>query len=269
MNEPMTRRSMITAAAAATAGTAAMTVSGAASAAPKRPIKADSELRATRKRLEKQTAKTAMSLTPRMQGMARIACLATLQDRDILTEVTEEILRSNVLAPIDVREVIYQIAPYAGLSIATAAMKAVDAGIADAGMKLPTTTNRVVTDADRFEKGLEVQVGTFGDRILTMHKNTPEGEKQIIVDTLTGWCFGDTYTRKGFDLKDRELITFVTIATLGGCESQLGSHVNGNLKVGNARQDLIDALALIQGYIGCPRTLNAIAVVRKQTAPKS
>lgn len=36
---------------------------------------------------------------------------------------------------------------------------------------------------------------------------------------------------------------------------------NGNLGVGNTRQDLIDAVTVALPYIGYPRTLNAISAI--------
>ena len=39
------------------------------------------------------------------------------------------------------------------------------------------------------------------------------------------------------------------------------SHVQGNIAVGNTRENLIDALAQSLPYMGFPRTLNALACV--------
>jgi len=48
---------------------------------------------------------------------------------------------------------------------------------------------------------------------------------------------------------------------LGGCESQVKSHVQGNVNVGNTKENLIDALTCCLPYIGFPRTLNALGCV--------
>lgn len=78
---------------------------------------------------------------------------------------------------------------------------------------------------------------------------------------LTGWCFGDYFTRKALDLRERELITFLAIVALGGCEAQVRAHENGNVTVGALKQPLIDALEVGLPLLGFPRTLNALAVV--------
>ena len=95
-----------------------------------------------------------------------------------------------------------------------------------------------------------------------MNDQTPEGQKHFN-RFLEGFCFGDFYTRDGLDDQQRELITFVFIATLGGCENQLRGHIQGNLNVGNDKEKLISAMTVIMPYIGFPRTLNALAIVNE------
>jgi 4-carboxymuconolactone decarboxylase len=97
-----------------------------------------------------------------------------------------------------------------------------------------------------------------------MRANAPDDLK-FIQDYLSAYCFGDTYTRKGLDLKTRELITFTCLAALGDSAGQLKSHTAGNLAVGNGRDVLLSALNQSLPYIGFPRTLNAIATVNEVT----
>ena len=99
------------------------------------------------------------------------------------------------------------------------------------------------------------------DAIDRMHASAPENQKDIMVNYLSAFCFGDIYTRNGLDLKTRELLTFSIISALGGCEAQVKAHVQGNLNAGNHKQHLIDALAQMLPYIGFPRTLNALGCV--------
>ena len=118
-----------------------------------------------------------------------------------------------------------------------------------------------VTDATRYDDGLNVQGGIFGrEHIMAGYDNAPADQK-FINYYLSENCFGDYYTRKVLDLKQRELITFTAIITLGCCDPQAKAHVNGNLGVGNTRQDLINAVTIALPYIGYPRTLNAISAI--------
>lgn len=65
------------------------------------------------------------------------------------------------------------------------------------------------------------------------------------------------------NLKWRELITLVCIASLGGCESQLKAHINANITVGNDREKLIEVITQCIPYIGFPRSLNVINCINE------
>ena len=130
-------------------------------------------------------------------------------------------------------------------------------------MALPLPEGGTVSEEDRFEKGLAVQTGIFGDAISKMHASAPEGQREILVRHLSAFCFGDIYTRTELDLPLRELLTFCIISSLGGCESQVKSHVQGNVNVGNTKENLIDALTCCLPYIGFPRTLNVLSCINE------
>lgn len=84
-------------------------------------------------------------------------------------------------------------------------------------------------------------------------------ENQIHIQKyLSANCFGDYYTRKGLDIKIRELITFSILLALGGCEPQLKGHIQANVTVGNDKQTLFNVVTQLLPYVGYPRTLNAI-----------
>ena len=164
-------------------------------------------------------------------------------------------------SPVEIKEALYQCAPYIGFPKVEAAIRQVNGVFAERGIALPLASQATVTEERRFADGLAVQKSTFGDVIDRMHAAAPAGQKEIIVNYLSAFCFGDVFTRKGLDPKTRELLIFSAISALGGCESQVKSHVQGNINVGNSKQNLIDALAQSLPYIGFPRTLNALACV--------
>jgi alkylhydroperoxidase/carboxymuconolactone decarboxylase family protein YurZ len=87
------------------------------------------------------------------------------------------------------------------------------------------------------------------------------GFNSISQEYLSAMCFGDFYTRSGLDVKTRELLTLCILSTLGGCESQVKAHVQGNLDVGNDKEMMIEAITQCLPYIGFPRTLNALNCV--------
>ena len=63
---------------------------------------------------------------------------------------------------------------------------------------------------------------------------------------------GDFNTREGLEGKTRELLTVVLPAALGGAEVQVKSHVEGALKAGNTKEEVVCALVHASGYMGFP-----------------
>ena len=118
-----------------------------------------------------------------------------------------------------------------------------------------------MNEESRFRDGLAVQKRIFGDAIDAMHAAAPEDQKTLVVEHLSAFCFGDVYTRRGLDLRTRELLTFAVISALGGCDPQVKSHVQGNANVGNDRRQLVEVLELLLPLMGFPRTLNALSCV--------
>ena len=167
------------------------------------------------------------------------------------------------ITPEEVKELLYQSVPYVGFGRAHNFFGIVIKVFDKKGIELPLPPRSNTDSQNRYEKGRELQEGYFGtENIQMMRKNTPEGQKHFNT-FLEGFCFGDFYTRDGLNDRQRELITFVFIATLGGCENQLRGHTQGNLAVGNKKEDLVSAITVIMPYIGFPRTLNALAIVNE------
>lgn len=167
------------------------------------------------------------------------------------------------VTPVEIKEVVYQSVPYVGLAKAFDFLGATNEVFKEKGIKLPLEGQSTTNTENRVQKGYEKQCEIFGKESMdAMKKNAVPGQEHI-VEFLRGYCFGDFYTRTGLDNKDRELITFCFIASLGGCESQLRGHTQGNLNVGNDKQTLVSAVTILCPYIGFPRTLNALSIINE------
>lgn len=167
--------------------------------------------------------------------------------------------------PEEIKETLYQCAPYIGLEKVQCALTEVNQAFREEGIDAPLKSQSAVTEEDRFEKGLAVQKEIFGrDNINAMRSAAPE-ELKHIQDYLSAHCFGDFYTRGILDIKMRELITFCAICCIGGCEPQAKAHAGANINVGNTREIMIDAITQCLPFIGFPRTLNAISYIDAAT----
>jgi 4-carboxymuconolactone decarboxylase len=162
--------------------------------------------------------------------------------------------------PQEIQEAMYQCAPYIGFPQTEKALRVVLQTFQKASIPLPLESNARVDEKTRFPEGLKIQKAIFGDVIDRMRAGAPE-DLQHIQDYLSAFCFGDIYTRGTLGLKTRELLTFAILISLGGCESQVKSHIYGNTQVGNSRGELIAAITQCLPYIGFPRALNALATL--------
>lgn len=164
------------------------------------------------------------------------------------------------LTGVEIKEVLYQSVPYLGVAKVFDFLFATNEILRDRGIILPLPCQATTTPECRFSEGVKVQKTIFGDAIERMRQQTPKDESHI-QDFLAANCFGDHYTRNGLDIRTRELLTFVFLISLGGCEPQVKAHVTGNLRIGNDREQLIDVVTQLLPYIGYPRSLNALRAI--------
>lgn len=199
------------------------------------------------------------TLEPKLRELVTLVSLTASQGTDMIKPYVETALNIGV-SPIEIKEALYQCSPYVGYPRVFAALEKANEVFKEKNISLPIESQSTVTESTRFDKGLETQVSIFGDAILALHSNAAPNQKHI-QNFLSANCFGDFYTRKGLDLKTRELLTFIMIISLGGAEPQAIAHANANIKMGNSKDMLIEAVTQCIPYIGYPRTLNAITII--------
>ena len=199
------------------------------------------------------------TLEPKLRELVTLVSLTASQGTDMIKPHVETALNIGV-SPIEIKEALYQCSPYVGYPRVFAALEKANEVFKEKNISLPIESQSTVTESTRFDKGLETQVSMYGDAILTAHSNAAPNQKHI-QNFLSANCFGDFYTREGLDLQTRELLTFIMIVSLGGAEPQAIAHANANIKMGNSKDMLIEAVTQCLPYIGYPRTLNAITII--------
>lgn len=197
----------------------------------------------------------------RTRFMAYLATLLGCQGIDEFRVIVPAALNMGV-TPVEIKEIVYQAVAYLGIGRVFPFLKAVNEIFEKKGIKLPLKEQATTTAENRREMGSQAQADIFGENMRDFWKSGPVESKHINY-WLAANCFGDYYTRKGLDYKQREMITFCFIAAQGGCESQLLGHARGNIKVGNDKAFLIQLISQCLPFIGYPRTLNALAIINK------
>jgi 4-carboxymuconolactone decarboxylase len=116
--------------------------------------------------------------------------------------------------------------------------------------------------SDRYERGEKLLRQIDGDKVADNLIARYEDIAPDFTRYLVEFAFGEIYARDG-DLKHRELIAIASLATMGGCDAQLETHVHGAFNVGLTEGEVVEAVMTLIPYIGFPKALNAMAVVKR------
>ena len=197
-----------------------------------------------------------VDLPDRIKMLSTLAYLLGMQDIDEY-KIMLPVALDNGVTPVEAKEVLYQSVDYLGLGRVFPFFKATNDVLLARGVELPLEGQATTTMEDRLEKGEETQIRLFGPQMKDFAK------KGIVNKWLVDNCFGDYYTRKGLSDNDREMITFCYLAAQGGCEPQLLSHAQANIKLGNDKDFLMKVIEQNVPFIGYPRSLNAVRIVNE------
>ena len=122
--------------------------------------------------------------------------------------------------------------------------------------------------SDRYERGeallRKIDGDKVADNLIAAYENLAPDFTRYLVE----FAFGEIYARDG-DLKHRELIAIASLATMGGCDAQLQTHVHGAFNVGLTESEIVEAVMTLIPYVGFPKALNAIAVVKRVVDKRS
>lgn len=197
------------------------------------------------------------SLDNRMRELITVTVLTVNQTLPQLKAHTGACLHIGV-SPAQIRETVYQCAPFIGFPKTLNAIAAIDEVFAANGIALPLEDCGTVTESDRYEKGLALQVPVYGAEIKERCAWLPAEFADAVPGFLTAFGVGDFFTRKALNAKERELLATVALAALGDAGILLRSHVAGALKTGNTKEEIVCALVQAMPYMGIPRLLRAL-----------
>ena len=200
---------------------------------------------------------TVGNLDMKMREMLTVTSLAVQQTLTQLKAHINAALNVGV-TPLEVRESLYQCAPFIGFPKTLNAIGVMNEVFKERGIKTPLEMAGTTDEKSRYEKGAAIQKPLYGDEISKALEGLPESMGDDVSRFLTEFCFGDIYTRKGLDVKTRELLIISILVTTGDTET-LKSHVKGALKAGNSKEIITAAIIQCLPYVGFP---NAIAALK-------
>lgn len=164
--------------------------------------------------------------------------------------------------PIELREAIYQCAPFIGFPKTLNALGVLNEVFKERGIETPLKSTATVKENERYKKGLAIQEPLYGNEIYESMQGLPENMEEDVARFLTEVCFGDFYTREGLEPKTRELLIISILVTTGNT-STLKSHIKGNLKAGNSQETITAAIIQCLPYVGFPNTLASLRTLKE------
>ena len=120
-----------------------------------------------------------------------------------------------------------------------------------------SATAQTEDNMDRIEVCKQNYRTLFGGEALTGQGTDPE-----MMDILQKFIFGDVFQTGDLTIKQREMITCITLATMQTLP-QLKAHAGAALNVGVTPEELREVMYLTSPFIGFPRMLNAVATVNE------
>ncbi len=193
--------------------------------------------------------------------MLTVVSLTTQQTLPQLKSHISAALNAGV-TPIELREAIYQCAPFIGFPKTLNALGILNEVFKERGIQTPLKSTATISEQNRYEAGLALQEPVYGDEIKVAMEGLPKNMGEDVSRFLTEVCFGDFYTRSGLDMKTRELLIIGLLVTTGNT-SVLKSHIEGNLKIGNSKETITAAIIQCLPYVGFPNTLAALKTAKE------
>lgn len=201
-------------------------------------------------------------LDMKTREMLTVISLSTQQTLPQLKAHAQAALNVGV-TPLELREVVYQCAPFIGFPKTLNALNTINEVFAENGIKLPLENQTQVTEENRHEKGLTLQQPLYGTEIKDALRGLPENMGEEAARLLTEVYFGDFCTRGVLDMKTRELLTIGILVTAGNWDT-LSSHIKGSLKAGNKPEEIAAAIIQCMPYVGFPNGLKALKILKAE-----
>ncbi len=205
---------------------------------------------------------TVGDLDIKTRELITVVCLTTMQTLPQLKAHINGALNAGN-TPLEVREAIYQCAPFIGFPKTLNALGVLNEVFKARGIQTPLESGVTVAENERYQKGKEIQEKLYGDEIKQAMKGLPQNMGDEAARFLTEVCFGDFYTRKGLDIKTRELLALAVLVAKDD-DITLKSHIKGNLKAGNSPETIAAAIIQCMPYTGTPNALHALTYLKQE-----
>ena len=113
------------------------------------------------------------------------------------------------------------------------------------------------SEESRYDRGFGRMRAIFGPAIESALQGLAATSPDL-VRCLVEFPFGDIYSRRGLDLKTREMLTVAALTVLGYPQAELKDHIRGALNVGCTADEILEIILQMAVYAGFPAALEAV-----------
>jgi 4-carboxymuconolactone decarboxylase len=197
-----------------------------------------------------QKINTAQTLDSKQQSIVVISAFTAKGDLVPLRMALNDGLDSGLTIN-EIKEVLVQLYAYAGFPRSLNAITTLQTVVDDRKQKgindeIGKESSAVISTKNKFKFGKDVQTKLTGSTAT----GAPQRFVPVIDTFLKEHLFADIFRRDVLDWKTREIATISALASLGGTESQLKSHLNVGLNTGLTEGQLKSLVLVLQTKVG-------------------
>lgn len=101
--------------------------------------------------------------------------------------------------------------------------------------------------------------GEFGEKVMEKVTQIAPDMARYIVE----FAYGDIYCRPGLDLRTRSLATVAALTAMGNANVELKPHLQGALRVGCSREEIVEVILQMALYAGFPAAVNGLMAAQE------
>ena len=118
------------------------------------------------------------------------------------------------------------------------------------------------SQSERYRQGLATRRKVLGDAHVERAQAAATDFDRPFQDLITEAAWGHVWSRPGWTLRERSIVTIALLAALGHDE-EVAMHISATLNTGATRDDIREALLHVAIYAGVPAANRAIRIAKQ------
>jgi len=116
--------------------------------------------------------------------------------------------------------------------------------------------------SDRYRQGMATRRKVLGEAHVDRAQAAATAFDRPFQDLITEAAWGTVWSRPGWTLRERSMVTIALLAALGQ-DDEVAMHVRATANTGATREDVCEALLHVAIYAGVPAANHAIRIAKQ------